>query len=571
MTDRVCSSSPPAPQIGILRRMGRFAGFMATALVASAGVSHPARLLAANPDRNQPSAQPAGPRLDAQTFIEQPGRVRLDDPPPDSDLPIAPINLATALQLASSRPIDVQLAQERVRTASAQLDQADAVWLPNISYGGDYNRHDGQIQDSSGAVITDSHSSLMFGAGSGIGTSAIFNLNDAIFGPLAARQTLSARRAEVQTATNDSMVAVTDAYFNVQQARGDLAAAMDATRRTELLVERVRKLASDLVLPLEVVRAEAELASRREAELAARERWQVAGSELTRLLRLEAGAQVEPVEPPHLQIMLIEPTRTIDELITLGLTCRPELAANQAQVQAALTLLRQEKFRPFVPSILLRGYSTPVSGTLAGGVFAGGSNGDIGNPGGRLDVDLQVLWQLDNLGFGNVARARVRESEHRVAVLELFRTQDRVAAEVSRAFSEARQAARRVKIAERQVRLARDSYEKNLIGLGQVRKAGDLIQTLIRPQEVVAAVQNLSQAYVAYYRAIADSNRAQFRLYRAMGEPAQRLGDEATHVEAAAPEVPPPPAPPASPVRENQPGRAGSELDAPGRVDGLFH
>ena len=46
---------------------------------------------------------------------------------------------------------------------------------------------------------------------------------------------------------------------------------------------------------------------------------------------------------------------------------------------------------------------------------------------------------------------------------------------------------------------------------------------MIRPQEAVAAVQALAQAYNDYYGAVADYNRAQFRLYRALGHPAQML------------------------------------------------
>ncbi len=49
---------------------------------------------------------------------------------------------------------------------------------------------------------------------------------------------------------------------------------------------------------------------------------------------------------------------------------------------------------------------------------------------------------------------------------------------------------------------------------------------LVRPQEAVAAVQALAQAYVDYYGAVADANRAQFRLYRALGQPAQCLVHE---------------------------------------------
>jgi outer membrane protein TolC len=483
-------------------------------------------------------------------FDIQPGTVQLQTPAAEAELPVLPINLPTALQLANTQPIDVQLALERVRGAAAALAQAQVLWLPTVTVGGDYQRHDGQIQDSNGNIVTNTHSSLMFGAGSGIGSSAVLSIDDAIFAPLAARQSLRARQADVQTATNDSMLAVTDAYFNVQQARGDLAGSQDAIRRSEALVSTVRQMAAGLVAPLELVRAEAEFANRQEAEATALERWQIASAELARLLRLDGTAQIVPQEPPQLRIMLVQPNCSVDELVTMGLTYRPELESNQAQVQLTLQLLKQEKYRPLIPSVLLRGDSTPVTGTLAGGVFAGGTNGDIGNPGGRFDIDLQILWQFDNLGFGNSARTRARESDHRAAILALFRTQDRIAADVARAFAEVRQSDRRVKIAESQVRLSLESYNKNLTGLGQLRVAGNVLQTIVRPQEVVAAVQNVAQAYTVYYRAVADSNRAQFRLYRAMGQPAQRLSQEANEALGPASSVaepatsPVPPAPP---------------------------
>ena len=50
-----------------------------------------------------------------------------------------------------------------------------------------------------------------------------------------------------------------------------------------------------------------------------------------------------------------------------------------------------------------------------------------------------------------------------------------------------------------------------------------MLQLVVRPQEVVAAFQTLEQSYRDFYGAAADYNRAQFRLYRALGHPAQCL------------------------------------------------
>ncbi len=432
-----------------------------------------------------------------------------------------PINLLTALRLAHARSVDIAAAAERIRVAAAVLEQARVVWLPTITVGGDYNRHDGRQQDTTGNVFDNSRSSLMFGVGTGIGTAAILNVGDAIFAPLVARQQARAREADLQAASNDTLVVVTNAYFTVQQARGELAGAIDASRRTEDLVRRTQQLAQGLVPELEVVRAEAELARRQQAEFLARERWGVASADLLRVLRLDPAAQVVPLEPPQLRVELINLHTPVDDLITIALTQRPELASQQAQVQATLALLRQERLRPLIPSVLLRGFSTPVTGTLAAGVFAGGPNGRIGDPGLRGDLDLQVLWQLDNLGFGNRGRVHQREAENRLAVIDLFRVQDRVAAEVAQAYTQAQLAAHRVELAAREVRSARDSADKNLTALGQTKVAGGQVVLLVRPQEAVAAVQALGQAYLDYYGAVADANRAQFRLYRALGQPAQ--------------------------------------------------
>jgi outer membrane protein TolC len=464
----------------------------------------------------------------------------------DAGMKPLPINLASALQLGNANAVDIAAAANRVRVAVAQLDQARVLWLPTVTVGADYARHDGRIQDNAGHMTDTDRGTLMFGAGSGIGTAAVLSVTDAIFAPLVARQTVRSRQADVQAAANDTLVAVSDAYFGVQQARGELAGAEDAEHRTVELVRRINLLSAGIVAPVEGVRAEAELARRQQADLVARERWRTASAELLRVLRLDATAQVDPVEPPELRVTLVDVSRSVDDLIVMGLTNRPELASRQALVQATLQALRQERARPLVPSVVMRGWSTPVAGTLGVGVYGGGPNDKIGDLGARMDIDVQLLWQFDNLGFGNGGKIRQRSAENQLAVVELFRIQDRVASEVATYYAQATLAARRADIAERGVRLALDSVVKNLAGLSQTKRAGELIVLVVRPQEAVASVQALAQAYADYYGAVADANRAQFRLYRAIGQPAQCVPWEHPTIAppmAEAPAIVPPPAP----------------------------
>lgn len=443
-------------------------------------------------------------------------------PPAETQGTPLPITLSTALALTGANALDIQIADERVRTAAAQLDRANVLWLPNLNFGVDYFRHDGQIQDIVGTVFTTSRSSFLLGAG----PQAIVSTSDAVFAPLAARQIVRATEFDAQASRNDTTLAVALAYFNVQQARGELAGSLESLRRAEDLVSRTEKLAPDLTPDLEVNRAKTEAARRRQAVETAYERWQVASADLTRLLRLQPGTLVEPAEEPSLAVHLVDPGTPVDELVAIGLTNRPELASYQAVVQAALVRVRQEKRRPLYPTLAVRGVGSNTPG-LAGGYFGGGINDEVSNFGPRFSVDLQAVWEFQNLGLGNRALVREQEANNRRALLELLRSQDQVTAEVVQAQAQSDRAAKRLKAAEEGVANAVETAEKNLQGLGQTKRAGEQLILVFRPQEAVAAIAALDQAYRDYYQAVGDHNRAQFRLYRALGHPAQAL----CHVE----------------------------------------
>lgn len=475
-----------------------------------------------------------------------------------------PITLSTALCLTGANALDIQIADERVRAASAQLDRARFAWLPNLNFGVDYYRHDGQIQDIAGTVFTTSRSSFLLGAGPQLEVS----VTNAVYAPLAARQVARAVQFDAQAARNDTTLAVAVAYFNVQQARGEVAGAAESLKRAESLVARTEKLAPDLAPELEVNRVRTEAARRRQGVELAYERWQVASADLTRLLRLQPNTLVEPAEEPSLAVSLIAPGTPTAELVAIGLTHRPELSSYQAVVQAALVRVKQEKRRPLYPTLAVRGVGSNTPG-LAGGYFGGGVNDDVQNFGPRFSVDLQAVWEFQNLGFGNRALIRERQADSRRALLELLRTQDVVTAEVVQAHAQVERAAKRLKAAEDGVANAAATAEKNLQGLGQTKRAGEQLILVFRPQEAVAAVAALDQAYRDYYQAVGDHNRAQFRLYRALGHPGQALCQvgrpvetlPATMVPAAVGPTGPTPAP--VPVSVDPPILPGPRVVAP--------
>ena len=148
--------------------------------------------------------------------------------------------------------------------------------------------------------------------------------------------------------------------------------------------------------------------------------------------------------------------------------------------------------------------------------------------------------------MANKARVAERRAERDVATLELFRVQDRIAAEVVAAFAQLKAAADRLNEAEPALREALDLVNKNLEGLNQTRRVGEVLTLIVRPQEAVAAVQALGQANADFYTAVSDYNRAQFRLFRALGHPAQCLAGSVPQEPQVGPVTLPPVTEPAA-------------------------
>ena len=283
-------------------------------------------------------------RLPAVTENPQPPPIQPAQPA-ESDQTL-PINLATALYLSNARPLVIAFAQASVEEAAARLQNAQVLWLPNLNVGTDYYHHNGTDQSTDGTIILDDKSAFAAGGGATLN----FGVTDAIFRPLADRQELAARESDLQTARNDALLAVALAYFDVQQARGTLAGTLDAVAKAEGLVQKTTGLAKGLVAEIEVDRAQALLLDLQQQVAASRANWRITSARLTRVLRLNPGAVVVPMEPPHLQVSLISPGFRVADLVPVGLTNRPELASQRALVQASLERVRQERVRPFIPS-----------------------------------------------------------------------------------------------------------------------------------------------------------------------------------------------------------------------------
>jgi outer membrane protein TolC len=465
-----------------------------------------------------------------------------------------PINLSAALQLAGVSPLDIAAATIEVQQGLAVLLQAKVLWLPNLNAGVDYARHDGVQQNIFlGGLFQLDRQSFFVGGG----PSLFVALTDAIYEPLAQRRVVASRVANVQTARNDVLLSVSRAYFVLQEARGRLLGVEATIVRAQKLVELAVGLAPALIAPLEINRSKAELQSLKQSREIAIRDWIVASAALAEILLLDPETLLEPVEPPFVQVTLIPGDPTAAELVPIAINNRPEIASQRELLAAANQRLKQEKKRPFLPSLIMTSNST-TTGLLAAGNLSAGPNAGLGANAPAANFEVAAVWQLQNVGVGNIGRIRQRKAEQNLASIEVTRILFRVRAEVAQALARVQTARARIGQTDEGLRQAIESADKNFVGLRETtRPAGELLRLVVRPQEVVAALIALNAAFEQYSAAVNEYNAAQFDLYRALGNPAQWVTSHPTQVSLTPhdPRLDPTPAPATPPVPPVGPNR----------------
>ncbi len=437
-------------------RVGLIAAWIAIGLLAGAEPARPAVAL-------RPGATPAALPLPASSPLPSTAAPAPDgsaaslSPRAPAEQPVKlfpgqrlqPIDLASALSLAGVRNPVIGTARQRVLQAVADLEQARALWLPSFFIGPTYYRADGQVQDITGKVETVDRGSLFLGAtaalangfpspspGTGFpalnGLSAVLRISDAIYEPLAAGRVAAANQAALQATANDTLLAVSEAYFDLQLATGALAIASEAASNAAQLAEITGAYAQvGQGLEADHRRAQAEYRRRRREIQLTSGQVKVASANLIRPLILDPQLVVAPVEPAEAIIRLIPDEAPLDQLICEGMTHRPELAQAQEMVKATIYRLKQAKLRPFVPALAL---------TYAGGGFGGGPGSFFGNFNTRGDAAASLYWDIRNLGFTDLAICHRRRAEQQAAGIDLVGVQARVAADIVAAY-EARAAA----------------------------------------------------------------------------------------------------------------------------------
>ncbi len=452
-------------------------------------------------------------------------------PPAEAD---AVVDLGASLQLAGVGNPTIHLAREAVREALARQTAARALLLPNVNLGTNLHIHRGPLQASPGLIREVDSQSLYFGAGARTlaaesvaipGVRLFSHLGDAAFEPLAARQRVAVRVSEEQAVQNQVLLDVATRYLELLGA----FARVEALRASEVELAEVFRLTAAYAKTGQGRAGDANRAAVY-ADLFHRRTQQAEGEEAAASARLAELLSLDPATRLHPPPGAVRPVRLVDEeaelpaLIDSALRNRPEIPAGLAAVAEAGTRVRQERVRPWLPTLSI-GFSA--------GAFGGGSNlvpPDYGPFRGRTDFDVLAFWTFANAGVGNRALTRRASAVYGQAVAELDLAVNRIREEVAEAKARAQQAARQIDAATRSLSIAEEGFS---LELARIRQGEG------RPLEVLDGVRQLADARQGLVNAVIEFDIAQFRLLVALG------CSPLAPAEPAAAAAPPPPLVPA--------------------------
>ncbi|MDA1017459.1 MAG: TolC family protein [Planctomycetota bacterium] len=432
---------------------------------------------------------------------------------PVSESDAFPIDLPAALRLAGGQNLDVHLAAERVMEAQARLTGAEWMWLPSISLGASYTRHEGEIQGTTGEVINVNRNALFVGgggrvgdaplAGGGGGPARLFvdlSVTDAIYKPLVERQRVSAAQARHTAAYHETLESAAKAYFELVRAQGQAAnATLDVAEGRELLQVITTFVAAGKGTQADITRMKTEVGLREQHLVDAEMKLRLASAELCRLLRIDPTTRLISFDERAIQVEMVSSDASLSTLVSQAVDQRPDLVVKYRELRATQQMEDAEFARPFLPNLYVG---------QSGGLFGGGPNSDLHSLDVRQDFDAMAVWEIKNFGVGVHSARRQAESRVRQAVFNFHSLRDTVKMEVAQAYHKVQAYSHKIRLAELNVVEALKSQEQQT---ARIRGMAGL------PLESLASLKSVAETRTAYLNAIIDHNQAQVALLKAIG------------------------------------------------------
>ena len=405
---------------------------------------------------------------------------------------ILPLSLDTVMHLAGDQNGQVRLARLRVEEANLRHASADRHWLPEMTIGPSYYRHEGGIQDFNGQFIRSSYGSTFIGAE----LRGRLDLRELTVKRIEAERSAVLRRGELSKLTSEQLLDAASTYVDLLAARTGEAIAKETEGRLENLLVQARKLASlDPGVNIEAVRAEAELESQKVLARKFREGSESAKLKLLYTLGLEQSSEVALLDEITM-FRLIDENRPAEALVEEALRDGPGVA-ELARLLAVVDRICAEADcnKKWIPALEV---------TLAEGGFGAGP-GSRSEWDHRFDAAVHLRWSINDL-CGSREKLRLLDNQRQQAHQTFQDLRARLDLGVRQALTELRSSQDQLALAMKHIAYAEESYRLSDSRLRENIKGRS-------PSEVLLATRSLFAARMSYLTALRDYDKAQIRLF----------------------------------------------------------
>ena len=408
-----------------------------------------------------------------------------------------PIDLPTTLRLVGARNLDIQIARENLNEAQAKHQSAVEQFFPWVAPGIGYHRRDGVAQASPSGIISDAHYQSYAPGATAV---AQWNLGNAIYTTLAARQLVKASDQALETERQDATLTAARGYFDLVKAKALVGVVSEAIQISQDYQQQLHEaVAAGIAFKGDELRVQTQTEHSQISLQQALEQQRAAAVNLAQVLHLDSRVDLVPLDTGLVSLTLSPTNAAMDELVLQAMQNRPELKRSQA----VLTATRDDKngavYGPLIPS---------VGAQVFGGGLGGGPDGRPDTFDGMADYTVSLSWQIGPDGLFDSGRIKASKARLAASQLAESKLKDAITSQVVDALVEVNSTTIQIQLAEQNLNTASEALR-----LTQQRKQSGVGIVL----EDIQAQQALTQARSDYVTALAEYNKAQYALRRAIG------------------------------------------------------
>jgi outer membrane protein TolC len=326
------------------------------------------------------------------------------------------------------------------------------------------------------------------------------DIGDALYKSLAAKQLVKAADHAFEAQRQDSVIAASQGYYELAFAQGAVGVARESLRINSDYEQQIgHALDAGIAFKGDALRITVQKQRSQLALRQAMEQQRVSAARLAQVLHLDPTVELVALDTELAPLGLIQTNAALDSLVQQSLSQRPELKQNDALLKASREANQGATYGPLIPTIGAQGFF--------GGL--GGSRDGVGDTfGAQEDYAVGVSWRIGPGGLFDFTRTRAAESRVKISEFALSKLHDEVTRQVIEAFTHWQSLNDQLVVAKKTLEAAEEGLR-----LAQQRKEFAVGIVL----ENIQAEQDLTRARLDYLKTVADFDRAQYALLKAIG------------------------------------------------------